>query len=213
MERKKLTKENIDEVAEETADYLGRGYAAIIPTDTLYGLAVDAASEESIKHFFALKKRPESKPIPVFVKDIDMAKKYAFVDKRQEEILKKLWPGPFTCVLNKKRTINDRLSAGTEKIGLRIPNHIFIQALLYKLERPITGSSANISGMEPSGNLDDIVDQFKEYSIVPEYIVDTGELESRDPSTVIDITGKEPKILRMNMTTLEKLNDIFGKLG
>ncbi|MDX1535543.1 MAG: L-threonylcarbamoyladenylate synthase [Candidatus Spechtbacterales bacterium] len=212
MTRQKLTKENVSELAEETANVLRRGYSAIIPTDTLYGLAVDALSVDSIAHFFSIKKRPKNKPVPLFVKDIEMAKRLAFIDKRQEEILTELWPGPFTFVLRKKDSVNSTLSAGTEKIGLRIPNHIFIQALLYKLGRPITGSSANISGMDPGGDLDGIIEQFKENSIVPEYIVDAGKIKSGDPSTVIDITSQEPKILRMNMTTLKKLNDIFGKI-
>lgn len=213
MTRKKLTKQNADEIAEEAAGVLKRGYAAIVPTDTLYGLAVDALEVDSIAHFFAVKKRPKNKPVPLFVKDIKMAKDLAFIDKRQEKILKELWPGPFTFVLRKRDRVNRRLSAGTEKIGLRIPNHIFIQALIYKLKRPITGSSANISGMDPSGNLDEIIEQFKENSRVPEYIVDAGELKSKNPSTVVDITSKEPKILRMNMTTMEKMQEVFKNLG
>lgn len=211
--RKELTKENIQEISEEAANFIKRGYAVIVPTDTLYGLAVNALDEDAVSHFFALKKRPSNKPIPIFVKDIKMAKELAFINDRQEEILKKLWPGPFTFVLNKKQTISAKLSAKTEKIGLRMPNHLFVKTLMDELDKPITGSSANISGLAPSGDLDDIVSQFKEHSIVPDYIVDIGILESKDPSTVIDITSKEPKVLRMNPTTIKQMQEVFKKLG
>ncbi|MEX0916578.1 MAG: L-threonylcarbamoyladenylate synthase [Candidatus Spechtbacterales bacterium] len=196
-----LTPGNIQEIAATSADFIRRGYAVVFPTDTIYGLAVNAVDKASVDRFFALKRRPSGKPVPIFVRDIAMAKEVAFIDARQEAILEKLWPGAFTLVLKKKDSISERLSAGTDTIGLRIPNHTFCQALLAKLEGPITASSANISGMEATADPDEIIAQFKEHSMVPDFFVDAGVLENTTPSTVIDITGEKAKILRMSATT------------
>ena len=213
MIRKKLTNKNIFELANEAADYLGRGYAIIFPTDTIYALGVDALNENAIKRFFALKRRPANKPVPVFVRDIKMVHELAFIDKHQEDILNKFWPGPVTFVLNKRDKVNTLLSAQSDKIGLRIPDNKFCQILLDTLGKPITSSSANISGMEAGRDLDKILKQFKEKSMIPEFIVDAGALVQSEPSTVIDITGPRPKILRINQTTLTKLQTIFDKLN
>lgn len=213
MIRKKLTDKNLLEIAQEAADYLKRGHAIIFPTDTLYALGVDALNESAIERFFALKRRPVNKPVPVFVRDIKMARELAFIDKRQEGILNKLWPGPVTFVLNKRDKVSLGLSALSDKIGLRVPDNKFCQALLNTFGRPITSSSANISGMEGGRDLDKILEQFKKKSMILEFIIDAGILAQSEASTVIDITGSQPKILRINQTTLPKLQSIFDKLN
>ena len=213
MLRKKLTDKNITELAQEAADYLYRGYAIIFPTDTLYALGVDATNESAINLFFSIKKRPDTKPVPVFVEDIEMAHSIAYIDRHQEEILKKLWPGAFTMILYKKRAISKKLTAGTDKIGLRIPDDKFAYNLIKKFGKPITASSANISGKPANLDIDKVIKQFKETSAVPEFIVDAGELKPSEPSTVIDITKSQPKILRIDPTSLPKLQEIFNKLN
>lgn len=210
MIRKILTEENILEVVNEASGALERGHAIIYPTDTLYGLGVDAMNPDAVERFFNLKKRPSNKPLPLFVKDIEMARELAFIDKRQEEILKRLWPGPFTCILYKKQKVSLRLSAGTQKVGLRIADSQFCQMLLNKFGGAITSSSANISGEDATPNLDDIVKQFVQHSVTPDYIVDAGTLKDFQPSTVIDITGSEPIILRISQTTPAQLKKIFN---
>jgi len=196
-----LTPDTIQESAHQAADYLRRGYAVVFPTDTIYGLAVDATSSIAVDRFFALKRRPSGKPVPLFVRDIAMAKEVAFIDARQEAIAKKLWPGAFTLVFKKKDAVGSRLSALTDTIGLRMPDNEFCRALLEEFGRPITASSANISGLEATTDPDEIIAQFKEHSMIPDFIVDAGVLKNTQPSTVIDITGEKAKILRMSATT------------
>ena len=212
MIRIKLTEENLESVAKKAVGHIKRGEVVMFPTDTLYGLGVDAEKSASIEKLFAIKKRPASKPVPVFVKNMEMAKKLAFIDKNAEVVLERLWPGPFTVVLNKKEDVSARLSAGTDKIGLRMPADSFCSELLGRLESPITGSSANVSGMSSYSDIDKILKQFKEYSVEPAFVVDAGVLEEKEPSTVVDLTGAHPRILRMNQTTLKKLKDIFDNL-
>lgn len=209
MIRKTLTKDNIPQLAREATEMLGNGNAVVFPTDTLYGLGVDALNPEAVGRLFALKKRPADKPVPIFVKDLAMAKELAFIDKRQERILEKAWPGPFTFVLDKKEKVGERLAAGTQTVGLRIPDNKFCAALLNEANRPVTASSANVSGMQPSRDIDIIVEQFRKHSVTPDFIVDSGVLEKRNPSMVVDIRGEEPKILRMSEGTLEQLKQIL----
>lgn len=213
MVRKKLTDKNLLELAQEAADYLRRGHAIIFPTDTLYALGVDALNESAIKRFFALKRRPANKPVPLFIRDMKMARELAFIDKRQEDILNRLWPGPVTFVLNKRDKVSTLLSAQSDKIGLRVPDNKFCQTLINIFGKPITSSSANISGMEGGRDLDKILEQFKKKSMIPEFIIDAGILAQSESSTVIDLTGSQPKILRINQTTLPKLQSIFDKLN
>ena len=205
MSRIKLSEDNLKEAAQKAADILKKGEAIIFPTDTLYGLGVDAMDAGAIEYFFALKKRPAQKPVPVFVKDIEGAEELAHIDARQKDIIKKLWPGPYTFVLDKKKELSDKLTAGTDTIGLRSPDSEFCRHLLNEFGGPITASSANISGMEPYLDINKIIEQFEEHSKLPELVVDAGTLEPSEPSTVIDIREEEPTILRLNNSTKEKL--------
>ena len=145
MKRKELIGENNSNTIKEAIDYLERGHAIIFPTDTLYALGVDALNENAIKRFFSLKKRPMEKPIPIFVSDFKMAHQVAFISKKQEKMLSQFWPGSFTLVLEKRERTSSLLSAGTDKIGLRIPDSSFVQKLVSRFGRPITASSANVS--------------------------------------------------------------------
>ena len=106
--------------------------------------------------------------------------------------------------------MSSRISAGTQKVGLRIPDNDFAQALLNKFAGPITASSANISGEPATANPAEISKQFSEYSVTPDYFVDAGILENAMPSMVIDITGKKPQILRMNSTTAQIFKEIIA---
>ncbi|MEX2144890.1 MAG: L-threonylcarbamoyladenylate synthase [Candidatus Spechtbacterales bacterium] len=211
MERIKLTEENFLDTVKKASNALKQGRVIIFPTDTLYGLGADALRKDAIERLFYLKKRPANKPVPIFVKGIKMAKELAFIDSRQDSILNKFWPGPFTLVLFKKNKISLRLSANTQKVGLRVPDSDFCRALLNEFRGPVTGSSANVSGMQPTGNISEILAQFKEHSVLPDLVVDAGDISAAEPSTVLDITRDEPLVLRMNQTTLEKMSNIFGK--
>ena len=213
MEKESLTSKNKYELAQKAADYLNHGYAIIFPTDTLYALGVDATSKDAINLFFSIKKRPVNKPAPIFVRDIKMAHSVAHIDKRQEEILKKLWPGAFTVVLYKRDVISKKLTAQSDKIGIRIPDNEFTKLLLDTFKKPITSSSANISGMPAFMDIENILKQLKTNSALPEFVVSVGELKPNEPSTVVDITKNQPKILRINQTTLPKMQKVFESLN
>lgn len=175
-----------------------KGGVIICPTDTVYGLVADAVNKKAVEKIFKIKKRDNKKAIPIFVKDIKAAKKLAFIDKKQEKILNKYWPGKFTFILERKQDCGlPKILFGDKKtIALRIPDYKLVKDLLKKLKKPLTGTSANISGKPASTKIREVLKQFEKNKIKPDLIIDAGNLPKNRPSKVIDLTKGEPKVLR-----------------
>lgn len=198
--------------SKEAALALLKGRAVVYPTDTLYALGVNIFDTESIRKLFAIKKRPDKKPIPVMVGSISMAKAVAEIDAKREKVLRSFWPGQFTFILKKKPIVSYLLTAGKNTIALRIPDSEFCKMFVSDFEGPITATSANISGEEPSQECREIIERFEKEKIQPELIIAAGVLPKSDPSTIIDITGNMPKVLRINPTTKDNLMSILKKM-
>ena len=192
----KVDKKKLKEIINQVIDVINLGEVIICPTDTVYGLLADAANKNAVKMIFKIKKISKRKPIPIFVKDIKMAKSLAFINKKQEEFLKMFWPGKVTVVLKSKNVLPKIISGGRETIGLRIPNYKLVNLLLKKSNRPLTGTSANISGKTASTKIKEVVKQFKKEKIKPDLVLDVGNLKPSRLSRVLDLTGKKIKILR-----------------
>lgn len=172
-----------------------RGGVMIFPTDTVYGFIADASNKKAAEKIFKIKKRPKRKSLPVFVKDIKMAKKLAIINKECEKTLKKYWPGKYTFILERKKGIN---LYGIDKntIALRIPDYKPLNSLLKKINRPLVQTSANISGKPALNKIGEIVKEFGIQKNKPDLIIDAGNLPKRKPSKIIDLTGKNKKIIR-----------------
>lgn len=201
MERIKISLKNWPRIIKEVENLIKKGKVIVCPTDTVYGLIADAKNKKAVKKIFKIKKRKEEKPIPIFVRDLKMVKSLVLINKFQEKLLKKVWPGKVTVVLKAKRLTKKifpkSIISSENKIGLRIPNYKFLNILLEKLNFPLTGTSANISGKPPSTKIKDILKQFsltKSGGRLPDLILDAGNLKSSLPSTVVDLTNL--KILR-----------------
>ncbi len=193
-----ILKINTKEKIRKTASLILKGKVLVSPTDTVYGLLADAGNEEAVKKLLKIKRREKGKPIPIFVQNITMARKLAEISKTQQEFLKKVWPGKVTVVLRRKKDcgLPQILFGDKETIGLRIPNYKLINQLLSITKRPLTGTSANISGLAASAKIKDIIKQFQDKKFQPDLILDAGNLKPSRPSRVIDLTGAKPKILR-----------------
>lgn len=167
----------------------------MVPTDTVYGFLADATNKRAVERVLQIKGRREGKPLPIFVKDIVMAKTLAEVSPLQEKYMRKVWPGKVTLVL-KSRGVLQKETGTAERIGLRIPKHVFLQKILRKVARPLTGTSANLTGKPSFLKGKKLIAQFKNRKYKPDMVFDAGELSYSRPSKVIDITGANPKILR-----------------
>ncbi len=193
------------EIIQKAVTIIQRGGSIVYPTDTVYGLGVDALKIDCIERLFRIKKRPETKPVPVMITDIEMAKKLAFVDRKIERVLEAAWPGAITVVLEKRPIVPDILTAGKKTIGLRVPDCWFTQILMENLKQPITTTSANFSGGPPLISSAEVIKIFEKAYPRPDLILEAGRLPASPPSTVLDLTGPQPKILRVGPVSKEEL--------
>lgn len=184
---KKISQSDIKKMA----DFLRQGKIMVLPTDTVYGLIADAANKKAAAKIFKIKKRSEKKPLLVFAKNIKSTRKIAELSREQERFLRKRWPGKTTAILNArgKHRTNGRT------IGVRIPNYPLVVRVL-KETGFLFQTSANISGEPANYKIKEIIKIFEKEKNQPDIIIDAGNLRKEKPSTVIDLTGKKPKILR-----------------
>lgn len=178
---------------DKAAAFLKEGGVVICPTDTVYGFLADAANKKAVNKIFKIKKRPKSKPLPIFVKDIRMAKKLAEISGRQEKILKKYWPGKYTFVFKRIKSVK-LYGVAKSTIAIRIPKYKFLNNLLKEINEPLVQTSVNISGEPPIAEMGDIIEKFNKYGDV--LITDAGNLKKAQPSKIIDLTSENKKILR-----------------
>lgn len=184
------------EAIQKAAEIIKNGGLVISPTDTVYGFLADARNQKAVEKIFKIKKRPKTKPLAVFVKDIKMAKKYAFINKKQGEFLKKNWPGKITIILKSKNNLPEGLMAKNKTIGIRISDYKLINLLLKKINFPLAQTSANISGNQATTRIKEVLEQFAGKRIKPDLIIDAGDLPENRPSKVIDLTNEKPLIIR-----------------
>ena len=186
-----------EEALSDTLETIKQGGVVVCPTDTVYGLIADATNKKAVKKIFAIKKRSETKTLPVFVDSIEMAEKLVFINPEQKEFLEESWPGAKTVILKAKLGIKiSKLLTKDNTVALRIPEYKFITDLIFELGNPLAQTSANISGKETPNNIKDILDQLSVSEIKPDLVIDAGDLPEREASKIIDLTGEKIKILR-----------------
>jgi len=191
----KVNQRNSKQIINVAAESIKGGKVLVFPTDTIYGLLADATNKKAVSRLLKIKKRAKAKPIPIFVKNLKMAKKLAVINKRQEEFLKEVWPGKVTAVLKRKDGLPKILFGKKKTIGLRIPDYKLIKELFKKINHPLAETSANISGKPTPKKIREIIKQFKNKREQPDLIINAGDSKTTKPSTVIDLT-KGFKVLR-----------------
>jgi len=190
-------KVNYKKIIEETAKVLRGGGLVVFPSDTVYILAVDPTNEKGVKKLLEFKNRWTGKAISVAVLDKKMAKDYVKLNENGENIYTNLLPGPFTVVSNGKHKVFKDIEAENGTLGIRIPDNKYIHDLVKTLGKPVTATSANLSGRTPNYSIASFLKPLsnKKKEMI-DLIVDAGKLPRNKPSTVIDATESELKILR-----------------
>lgn len=172
------------------------GKSLVFPTDTVYGLLANAQNDKAVRRIFRIKKRNIKNPIPIFVRDLEMAKDFAKIDENQEKILRKVWPGQVTVILKpKQKKLAKGIGKKGKEIGIRIPNYKLLNELLKRFKKPLAQTSANVSGKPTPTSIKGILTQLKSKRLKPDLAIDAGEL-GKKPSVILDLTEVPPKILR-----------------
>lgn len=176
---------------EAGAHALRAGLVVGLPTDTVYGLAVDPSREGATDRLFALKLRPRHVALPVLVAGVDQARALAVTDPGAEALISWWWPGALTLVLVRRPGLGLDLGGDDATIGLRCPAHP-VPLELARTVGPLATTSANRHGSAPLETARAVVDAFGDRVAV---VLDAGACRAR-PSTVVDCTGPEPRCLR-----------------
>jgi len=179
---------------EEIATLLQGGGIIAYPTETIYGLGVDALNEGAIRRLFEIKSRALDKPVSVLVKDTQMlGRLVSRIPAFARAIMEKYWPGPVTIIFPASEEIPSILTGQTGTIGVRVSPHPFVTHLFGVFDSPLTSTSANVSGgrslMEPE-------DIFRTFGGLIDLVIGMSEFMGGNASTLVDVTGERPRVVR-----------------
>lgn len=187
---------------EAIAVYKAGGVIAY-PTESFYGLGVDPYNEAAVEKLFEIKGRPADKPIPLIVSDMQMVEKVAsHLSPAARGVMERYWPGPLTIIVEAKKGLPEKLTAGTNSIALRIPGSETARRLVETIGAPLTTTSANPTNMMPATTAE-MVKGYLGYTL--DLIIDGGALPGKMPSTIIDLTGGEPELVREGLMPFSDL--------
>jgi len=204
IDLKKASNAAIEIIAKEVAEDIRNGEIVIFPTETVYGIGADALNLKAVEMIFEIKGREKSKPLPIMIGNIkDVYKIARDIPESFFSIAQKFMPGPLTVILKKKEGISDLITSGFDTIGVRMPNHNFALPMIKYFGSPIVATSANLSG---DSNPKDYKETFKVKDLC-HVGIDQGKSNEGVPSTIIDLSEEEPKILRQGTITLKEILD------
>jgi L-threonylcarbamoyladenylate synthase len=197
-------------VVSEAARILKGGGIVSFPTETVYALGADAYNQALVAKIYRIKRRDRSKPLSVFLRDADDARKVVdFVSKDAEKLMEKFWPGPLTLVFKCTLPKLSLVLCKSDKLGIRVSPSKLVARLLDACRVPITATSANISGKK-SCVAANRVHYFFNGRI--DLILDGGRSTVFLPSTVLDVSGKEVSLLRLGHIPIEEIKKVVPKI-
>jgi L-threonylcarbamoyladenylate synthase len=177
----------------EAAGVVEAGGVVAFPTETFYGLGVAALDAAAVRRLFALKGRPESRPVLVLVDDPARIERIALLTTAARELIARHWPGALTLVLAARPVVPTELTAGTGTIGVRQSGHPVARALAAAVGGPITAPSANRTGDTPPTTAGEVL---RVFDGAIDLVLDAGPTPGGLPSTVLDVTVDPPRVLR-----------------
>ena len=190
------------------AEILKRGGLVGFPTETVYGLGADASSKDAVLRLYAAKRRPLDHPVIVHFADSDLAFSWAReVPQAAKKLAAKFWPGPLTLILKRSSKAGDFVTGGQDCVGVRVPSHPVAQELLRAFGGGIAAPSANRFGqVSPTTAAHVREDLGKDVELV----LDGGPSEVGIESTIVDLSGREPALLRPGRISAAQLEAVLG---
>lgn len=203
----------IDEASPDTdlilrsADVLKQGGMLVFPTETVYGIGVDAFNTDAVRNLYEKKQRPFDKPLLMHISSLEMAESLAVLDDSVRDLIRRYTPGPLTLVVKRKESLPSIAVSGGDTVGLRFPsNQLFIE-LSKAFGAPIAATSANISGCKSATNADEL----SSVMAIADMVIDGGECEFGLESTIVSLVGERPKILRQGAFSRDMIEEVLGK--
>lgn len=194
---------NNTEELKKASEILKSGGLVAFPTETVYGLGANALNEEALKKIFEAKGRPQDNPLIVHISELEQLDDLVEeIPLKVFEIMKAFWPGPLTLIMKKKKEISNIITAGLDTIAIRMPSHPVAKELLSMAEVPVAAPSANISGKPSPTDSEHVIEDL---SGRVDAIVEGGKTGVGVESTVLDVSGDIPTILRPGGVTEEQL--------
>ncbi len=208
---RKVDVDNIDmEVIKEASDILHAGDMVAFPTETVYGLGADALDEKASKKIYAAKGRPSDNPLIVHVANeqqiLPLVKE---IPESARKLMKAFWPGPLTIIFNKSDVVPYGTTGGLDTVAIRMPNHKVALTLIEESNIPIAAPSANTSGRPSPTTAMHVMDDLNgKISMV----IDGGVVGIGIESTIVDVTGDIPMILRPGYINKKMLEEVVGEV-
>jgi len=197
---------------DQAVTVLRQGGLIIYPTETTYGVGVDATNPKAVKKLSQYKKRPLGKPYSIAVNNLEMAQKYVDLNPTALNLFQTLLPGPLTIVSQGKHKVAKGVESETGTLGIRIPDYPLVLGIIKAFGKPITATSANASYQKRPYKISDILENISEKQKESiDLIIDAGELPHNEPSTVIDTTLDDPVILRQGKIKLTDKNEVLSR--
>jgi len=201
---------DIQEQIERGISILNQGGLVAFPTDTVYGLGAGANNQQAVERVYRVKERPQNIAMPLLLANVSQIGEVA------EPVPPIAWllahhflPGALTIVLHKSNSVPDIVTAGGITVAVRVPAHPIPIALAEGLGAPIVGTSANVSGKPSALTADEVYSQFGSKI---DLVIDGGRCPGGRESTIIDVTGDEPVILREGAISREELEKVCGSI-
>ncbi len=183
-----------EEVRVKATGIIAQGGVIAFRTDTFYGLGADPLNVSAVRRILQLKGREDGKPILILVSDRADVDRFIIIQSSTfRRVADRFWPGPLTLVGEAHQELPDELTAGTRTIGVRLPSDDEVRALVRECGGALTATSANLSGQLPALSAEDVRHHFP---TGVDLIIDGGEVTVTEPSTVLDLSGHEPSLVR-----------------
>lgn len=192
------------------ATIIRNGGLVLFPTETVYGIGTNGLDEKAVEKLYEAKRRNRKNPINLLVDSMEMVKMIAQdISPMEYKLMESFFPGPFTIILKRKQIVPPIVTANSDLVGVRMPNHSIAQKLVTLAGVPIAAPSANISGKPSATDLTDIMNEFVGHL---DFTIYGGKCEIGLESTIIRVIDNIPHILRPGAVTLEQIQEICGRV-